>query len=153
MCSRFSHPCGVCDATTGAGQRQYSLSGWTAISEHDLVVMSGHPSSFPFEQLRSVEGLYALDDKQTRVLRVKEGVLHSQRSGGGSNALVALGGDRFARGAIPGAFRSYARTCAGDALRRLAKSRPTSRRVRDAVHRRAPRSSGGWRRPRMPWRA
>lgn len=50
----------------------------------------------PVEQLKSVEGLYALDDKQTRVLRVKEGVLHSQRSGGGSNALIALGGDRFA---------------------------------------------------------
>jgi len=50
----------------------------------------------PAERLKSVEGLYALDDKQTRVLRVKDGVLHSQRTGGGSTALIALGGDRFA---------------------------------------------------------
>lgn len=54
------------------------------------------PVAVPAEQLKSVEGLYALDDKQTRVLRVKDGVLHSQRTGGGSNALIALGGDRFA---------------------------------------------------------
>lgn len=53
-------------------------------------------AAVPAEQLKSAEGIYAREDKQTRLLRVKEGVLHSQRSSGGSNALIALGGDRFA---------------------------------------------------------
>ncbi|MDR7268757.1 CubicO group peptidase (beta-lactamase class C family) [Pelomonas saccharophila] len=50
----------------------------------------------PAEQLKSAEGVYAREDKQSRMLRVKDGVLHSQRSSGGSTALIALGGDRFA---------------------------------------------------------
>lgn len=48
------------------------------------------------EELKSAEGLYALDDKQTRTLRVKDGVLQSQRSGSSAAALIPLGGDRFA---------------------------------------------------------
>lgn len=48
------------------------------------------------EQLKSAEGVFVREDKQTRMLRVKDGVLHSQRSGGGSTALIALGNDRFA---------------------------------------------------------
>lgn len=59
------------------------------------------PVAVPAEQLRSVEGLYALDDSQTRMLRVKDGVLHSQRAAGGSDALMALGSDRFA---MPGSL-------------------------------------------------
>ncbi|RZI98822.1 MAG: class A beta-lactamase-related serine hydrolase, partial [Rubrivivax sp.] len=50
----------------------------------------------PAEQLKAAEGVYALDDKQTRTLRVKDGALTNQRSGGGVGALVALGNDRYA---------------------------------------------------------
>lgn len=50
----------------------------------------------PAEQLASAEGLYALDGTQTRTLRVKDGVLQSQRSGAGTAALIPLGQDRFA---------------------------------------------------------
>lgn len=50
----------------------------------------------PAEQLKSAEGLYGLDDKQTRTLRVKDGQLQSQRGGGGTAALLPLGQDRFA---------------------------------------------------------
>lgn len=57
------------------------------------------PVAVPAEQLKSVEGVYSREDGrdgQTRTLRVKEGVLQSQRSGGGTTALIPLGGDRFA---------------------------------------------------------
>ena len=54
------------------------------------------PVAVPAEQLKSAEGVYAREDKQTRTLRVKDGVLQSQRSGGGVAALVPLGKDRFA---------------------------------------------------------
>ncbi|MDI4633736.1 beta-lactamase family protein [Pelomonas sp. V22] len=50
----------------------------------------------PLEQLKAAEGLYALDDKQTRTLRLKDGQLMSQRSGSSAFALIPLGGDRFA---------------------------------------------------------
>lgn len=50
----------------------------------------------PAEQLKSAEGLYAGEDKQTRTLRMKDGQLQSQRGGGGTAALVPLGQDRFA---------------------------------------------------------
>jgi len=54
------------------------------------------PVAVPAEQLKSAEGTYARDDKQTRTLRVKDGVLESQRSGSGVAKLVPLGNDRFA---------------------------------------------------------
>jgi D-alanyl-D-alanine carboxypeptidase len=54
------------------------------------------PVAVPAEQLRSAEGLYARDDKQSRTLRVKDGQLQSQRTGGGTAVLVPLGKDRFA---------------------------------------------------------
>lgn len=57
------------------------------------------PVAVPAEQLKAAEGVYALDGKQTRTLRVKDGALTNQRSGGGIGPLIALGGDRFA---IPG---------------------------------------------------
>lgn len=57
------------------------------------------PVAVPAEQLKAAEGVYALDGKQTRTLRVKDGTLTNQRSGGGIGPLIALGGDRFA---IPG---------------------------------------------------
>jgi len=54
------------------------------------------PVAVPVEQLKSAEGLYSREDKQTRTLRVKDGVLQSQRSGGGIAKLMPLGQDRFA---------------------------------------------------------
>jgi D-alanyl-D-alanine carboxypeptidase len=49
----------------------------------------------PAEQLKAAEGVYALDDKQTRTLRMKDGVLTNQRSGGGIGPLIPLGNDRY----------------------------------------------------------
>lgn len=54
------------------------------------------PVAVPAEQLKAAEGIYALDDKQTRTLRVKDGVLTNQRSGGGTGPLITLGNDRYA---------------------------------------------------------
>jgi len=54
------------------------------------------PVAVPAEQLKAAEGVYAREDKQTRTLRLKDGVLYSQRSGGGTAALLPLGQDRFA---------------------------------------------------------
>jgi CubicO group peptidase (beta-lactamase class C family) len=54
------------------------------------------PAAVPAEQLKSAEGLYAREDQQTRTLRVKDGVLQSQRTGSGIAALVPVGKDRFA---------------------------------------------------------
>jgi CubicO group peptidase (beta-lactamase class C family) len=59
------------------------------------------PVAVPAEQLKSAEGLYAREDKQTRTLRLKDGVLHSQRAGSGIAPLVPLGNDRFG---IPGSL-------------------------------------------------
>lgn len=53
------------------------------------------PVAVPAEQLKAAEGIYALDDRQTRTLRVKDGVLTHQRSGGPVVALMPLGGDRY----------------------------------------------------------
>ena len=50
----------------------------------------------PAEQLKAAEGVYSRDDKLTRTLRVKDGVLRSQRSGGAVTPLIPVGGDRFA---------------------------------------------------------
>jgi CubicO group peptidase (beta-lactamase class C family) len=57
------------------------------------------PVAVPADRLKAAEGVYALDDRQTRTLRVKDGVLTNQRSGGGVGPLTPLGDDRFA---IPG---------------------------------------------------
>jgi CubicO group peptidase (beta-lactamase class C family) len=59
------------------------------------------PVAVPAEQLKSAEGLYAREDKQTRTLRLKDGVLQSQRAGSGIAPLVPLGNDRFG---IPGSL-------------------------------------------------
>lgn len=53
------------------------------------------PVAVPAEQLKAAEGVYALDDKQTRTLRVKDGVLTNQRGGGAVAPLIPLGGDRY----------------------------------------------------------
>lgn len=53
------------------------------------------PVEMPVTQLRTAEGVYRLDDKQTRALRVRDGVLTSQRTGAGVLPLIPLGGDRF----------------------------------------------------------
>lgn len=50
----------------------------------------------PVEQLKSAEGVYTRDDKQTCTLRVKDGVLTHQRGGGRFAPLIPLGQDRFA---------------------------------------------------------
>jgi D-alanyl-D-alanine carboxypeptidase len=52
------------------------------------------PVAVPAEQLKAAEGVYAFDG-QTRTLRVKDGALTNQRSGGGVAALIPLGGDRY----------------------------------------------------------
>lgn len=54
------------------------------------------PVAVPVEQLRGAEGLFGREGNQTRTLRLKDGVLQSQRSGGPVVPLVPLGGDRFA---------------------------------------------------------
>lgn len=54
------------------------------------------PVAVPADQLKPLEGVYAREGQPTRTLRVKDGVLHNQRSGGSSVALVPLGNDRFA---------------------------------------------------------
>jgi CubicO group peptidase (beta-lactamase class C family) len=59
------------------------------------------PVAVPAEQLKSAEGLYAREDKQTRTLRLKDGVLQSQRAGSSIAPLVPLGNDRFG---IPGSL-------------------------------------------------
>lgn len=53
------------------------------------------PVAVSVEQLRAAEGIYSNGEQQTRSLRVTDGVLHSQRTGGGVLALVPVGGDRF----------------------------------------------------------
>jgi D-alanyl-D-alanine carboxypeptidase len=53
------------------------------------------PVAVPAEQLRAAEGLYGNGEQQTRSLRVKDGVLHSQRTGGGVVPLLPVGVDRF----------------------------------------------------------
>lgn len=54
------------------------------------------PVAVPAEQLASAEGVYTREDKRSRTLRLKDGVLQGQRTGGGTAALVPLGQDRFA---------------------------------------------------------
>ncbi|HEY1128365.1 MAG TPA: serine hydrolase domain-containing protein [Roseateles sp.] len=54
------------------------------------------PVAVPAEQLKAAEGLYAREDKQTRTLRLKDGVLLSQRMGAAPAALVPIGDNRFA---------------------------------------------------------
>ena len=49
----------------------------------------------PAEQLKAAEGVYALDERQTRTLSVQDGVLVSQRSGGMTSPLMPLGNDRY----------------------------------------------------------
>jgi D-alanyl-D-alanine carboxypeptidase len=45
--------------------------------------------------LRALEGVYRVDEHATRVLRVVDGVLTSQRSGGSRSALTPIGPDEF----------------------------------------------------------
>lgn len=52
------------------------------------------PVAVPAEQLKAAEGVYTRDD-QSRTLRVKDGVLTNQRTGGGVGPLVALGNGRY----------------------------------------------------------
>ncbi len=52
------------------------------------------PVAVPAEQLKAVEGVYTFEG-QMRTLRVKDGALTNQRSGGGIGALTPLGQDRF----------------------------------------------------------
>ena len=49
----------------------------------------------PPESLKAAEGVYGREG-QTRTLRLTDGVLHSQRSGGRASPLIPLGQDRFA---------------------------------------------------------
>ncbi len=47
------------------------------------------------EQLKSAEGVYAIDERQVRTLSVQDGVLVSQRAGGMTSPLTPLGNDRY----------------------------------------------------------
>lgn len=47
------------------------------------------------EQLRAAEGVYGNGEQQTRTLRVTDGVLSSQRTGGGVLPLIPVGTDHF----------------------------------------------------------
>lgn len=51
--------------------------------------------TLPPEQLQALEGIYRLDAQTTRTLRVSDGRLTSQRSGGPAFPLVPLSADRF----------------------------------------------------------
>lgn len=53
------------------------------------------PVAVPVEQLKAAEGVYANQEQQARTLRVKDGVLTHQRSGGSAGPLLPLGDDRF----------------------------------------------------------
>ncbi|MBB3195422.1 serine hydrolase domain-containing protein [Roseateles terrae] len=53
------------------------------------------PVEVPVVQLKTGEGVYRLDDRQTRTLRLRDGGLTSQRSGSGALPLIPLGDDRF----------------------------------------------------------
>ena len=53
------------------------------------------PVAVPVEQLKVAEGVYA-QDKRSRELRVRDGILYNQNSGGRPMALIPLGGDRYA---------------------------------------------------------
>lgn len=53
------------------------------------------PITVATEQLKGFEGVYALDDKQTRTLAVQDGKLVSTRAGGRPTALVPIGRDEF----------------------------------------------------------
>jgi D-alanyl-D-alanine carboxypeptidase len=53
------------------------------------------PVAVAAEQLKAAEGIYTFDGA-TRTLRVKDGVLTNQRTGGGIGPLTPLGHDRFA---------------------------------------------------------
>ena len=50
----------------------------------------------PEAELKALEGVYRLNADTTRVLRVVDGALTSQRSGGAVHVLVPIGGERFA---------------------------------------------------------
>lgn len=54
------------------------------------------PITVAAEQLKALEGAYALDDKQTRTLAVRDGQLVSTRSGGAPVLLIPTGKDEFA---------------------------------------------------------
>lgn len=54
------------------------------------------PVEVSTETLASVQGVYRLDERNARALRLKDGTLFSQRSGGSPFPLIPLGEDRFA---------------------------------------------------------
>lgn len=54
------------------------------------------PVAVAMEQLKPLEGVYAMNDKQTRSLGLRDGQLISTRSGGQPMALIPLGDDAFA---------------------------------------------------------
>lgn len=53
------------------------------------------PVAVTAEQLKSAEGVYAIDERQVRTLSVQDGVLVSQRAGGMTSPLTPLGNDRY----------------------------------------------------------
>lgn len=53
------------------------------------------PVEVPESELRKLEGVYRLDEDEARTLRVAEGVLTSQRTGGPVTTLIPIGDDTF----------------------------------------------------------
>jgi D-alanyl-D-alanine carboxypeptidase len=53
------------------------------------------PVELPLAELQALEGVYRVDAEITRTLRVADGVLTSQRSGGSPFRLIPIGDDRF----------------------------------------------------------
>lgn len=53
------------------------------------------PVDIPENELKALEGVYRLDKDNARILRVKDGALTSQRSGGAPLKLIPIGDDTF----------------------------------------------------------
>lgn len=71
------------------------------------------PVDVPVAQLKLLEGVYRKDAQTTRVLRVKDGVLTSQRSGGQVFELTPLGSDRFGFGDSSLSYLAFERDASG----------------------------------------
>lgn len=76
----------------GDPQRLATLLGAFALGDP---YPEAKPIDLPLEQLKRVEGVYRIDEGATRVLRVVDGRLTAQRTGGERLPLVPVGKDEF----------------------------------------------------------
>jgi len=82
--------------TTGPGFNMDLVSRKLAAFAMGRAYPDTKPVEVAAEQLKPLEGVYALDEKQTRSLSLRGGQLFSTRSGGQPGALLPLGTDSFA---------------------------------------------------------